>query len=68
MILGFPSGDTGFPAFWQCWREKVPQDAEKEKVNYIKVPPAVGKEASSNLIHESAGFVYTHFVADLYLE
>lgn len=35
VILGFPSGDTGFPAFWQCWREEVPQDAgeEKEKVN-----------------------------------
>lgn len=29
VVLGFPSGDTGFPAFWQCWREKVPQDAEK---------------------------------------
>lgn len=35
MILGFPSGDTGFPAYQQCWREKVPQDAEeeREKVN-----------------------------------
>lgn len=31
VILGFPSGDTGFPAFWQCWREEVPQDAEEEK-------------------------------------
>lgn len=53
MILGFPSSVIGFPIFWQCWVDKVHQDAEEEEenVNQIPVPPAIGKEILQNLIH-----------------